>query len=314
MTWPAALSGAALRVLRTAAGRRALQVAVLVGGLFALGFLCGEQAHAAEGTTPMTSVSSSSSTATASASASTTSSASAVPSAAVDGVRSLTKGATGTKGTVGRLTPDKPVVRPAGHRVAASVREALAHPVTEAVTQPVGTLMATVTAGLAETRTQVPPLPSLPALSALPAAPSLPGLPPLPGKTLPAPVTTAPQPAGSADIVSSGGRTEHPAPTDSYGPRPAVDGIGIGTDTGTAADITRHRPVHAAPAYPAPTGDPNGALVNQSALDNGTSRHGDAHAVPPSLQAPLRLVPGTAARADAAGTRDRYRDIPVFPA
>src|SRR5689334_24407278 len=49
LTWPAALPAAAVRVMRSAAGRRALQVVVLVGGLFALGFLCGEQAHAADG-------------------------------------------------------------------------------------------------------------------------------------------------------------------------------------------------------------------------------------------------------------------------
>ena len=57
LTWPTALPVAALRVLRTAAGRRALRVAVLVGGLFTLGFLCGEQAHAAEGAPPVTSAS-----------------------------------------------------------------------------------------------------------------------------------------------------------------------------------------------------------------------------------------------------------------
>jgi hypothetical protein len=44
-TW----SGAASRVLREAARRRALQLALLVGGLFALGFLFGGQAQAAEG-------------------------------------------------------------------------------------------------------------------------------------------------------------------------------------------------------------------------------------------------------------------------
>ncbi|MFF4837680.1 hypothetical protein [Streptomyces sp. NPDC001315] len=304
MTWPAALPGAALRVLRTAAGRRALQVALLVGGLFALGFLCGEQAHAAEGPTSLTSTSSTS----ASTSTPAVPSPLAVPSAVTDGVGSL------TQGTPGTLTADKPVVRPVGSRVAASVQEEIAHPVAEAVTQPVGKVVNGVAEGLMETRAQVSPLPSLPAL---PAAPSLPGLPSLPGRTLPAPGTTAAQPAGSAEMVSSGGRTEQPAPTDSYGPRPAVDGIGIGIGTGTAAGLIRHRPAHAgqaAPAHPAPTGDPDGALVNQSALDNGTSRHGDAHAVPPNRQAPLRLVPGTAARADAAGTRDRYRDIPVFPA
>ncbi|MEU0041370.1 hypothetical protein ABZ063_47515, partial [Streptomyces sp. NPDC006333] len=46
------VAGAALRLLRTAAGRRALQASLLVGGVFALGFLCGEQARAADGRTP----------------------------------------------------------------------------------------------------------------------------------------------------------------------------------------------------------------------------------------------------------------------
>ncbi|MEU6216878.1 hypothetical protein ABZ845_05055 [Streptomyces sp. NPDC047022] len=52
MTLSAALPspGAALRVVRTAAGRRALQLALLVSGLFALGLLGEGQAHAASGT------------------------------------------------------------------------------------------------------------------------------------------------------------------------------------------------------------------------------------------------------------------------
>ncbi|MEU0599592.1 hypothetical protein ABZ484_15295 [Streptomyces sp. NPDC006393] len=49
MTVPAALPAAVLRVMRTAAGRRALQLVLLVGAVFALGFLCGERAQAAEG-------------------------------------------------------------------------------------------------------------------------------------------------------------------------------------------------------------------------------------------------------------------------
>ncbi|MCQ4198168.1 hypothetical protein M4J08_003487, partial [Streptomyces parvulus] len=52
MIWSAASPGAALRVTRTAAGRRALHVALLVGGLFVLGLLCGERAQAADGTPP----------------------------------------------------------------------------------------------------------------------------------------------------------------------------------------------------------------------------------------------------------------------
>ncbi|MET8225770.1 hypothetical protein [Streptomyces sp. NPDC005301] len=44
--------GAALRVMRTAAGRRALQLGLLVGGLSALGFIGGGQAHAADASSP----------------------------------------------------------------------------------------------------------------------------------------------------------------------------------------------------------------------------------------------------------------------
>ena len=83
---------------------------------------------------------------------------------------------------------------------------------------------------------------------------------------------------------------------------------------GTAGHASAARTTRAAaPVRQAPAGDPNGALGSQSALDTGASRHGDAHAVTLNDRAPLRLVSGVAARADAAGTRDRHRDIPVFP-
>ncbi|MFE9055015.1 hypothetical protein [Streptomyces mutabilis] len=49
MIWSAVLPDAARRMMRTAAGRRALHVMLLVGGLFVLGVLCGERAQAAEG-------------------------------------------------------------------------------------------------------------------------------------------------------------------------------------------------------------------------------------------------------------------------
>ncbi|MET9991220.1 hypothetical protein ABZ061_16845 [Streptomyces mutabilis] len=48
MIWSAVLPDAARRMMRTAAGRRALHVMLLVGGLFVLGVLCGERAQAAE--------------------------------------------------------------------------------------------------------------------------------------------------------------------------------------------------------------------------------------------------------------------------
>ncbi|WP_264924907.1 hypothetical protein [Streptomyces sp. A012304] len=67
------------------------------------------------------------------------------------------------------------------------------------------------------------------------------------------------------------------------------------------------------PADQAPAGGPHGALGNAPVVDHGTGRHGDAHAVTPYHRVPLLLVAGGAVGADAAGTRDRYRDIPVFP-
>ncbi|MFE6987968.1 hypothetical protein ACFVFN_07170, partial [Streptomyces pharetrae] len=68
-----------------------------------------------------------------------------------------------------------------------------------------------------------------------------------------------------------------------------------------------------APAHPAPTGGDSGVLGSRAAADNGGSRHGDVCAVTAVQRAPLRPVPGVLAWADAGETRDRYRDIPVFP-
>lgn len=49
LTWPASLPAAAVRVLRIAAGRRALQLVLVAGGLLAIGLLGGERAYAADG-------------------------------------------------------------------------------------------------------------------------------------------------------------------------------------------------------------------------------------------------------------------------
>lgn len=86
--------------------------------------------------------------------------------------------------------------------------------------------------------------------------------------------------------------------------------------TEAAAHPSAHRTTTStahAPAHQAPSDNPGGALGGKSAVDNGSSRHGDAHAVTLDNRAPLRLVPGAAASVDVAGTRDRHRDIPVFP-
>ncbi|MGI5457214.1 hypothetical protein ACQEWB_29425 [Streptomyces sp. CA-249302] len=375
MTWPAALPGAALRVMRTAVGRRALQVVVVVGGLFALGFFCGEQAHAAEGV-PL---------------ASSSEVVPAVPAAVGDGVRSLASGVfgpssptTGGKGGVHgptaapveqhAATPAKPrpvgkpaevgstapaaapVVPPAPKFPApkfpareSSARKSPAHPITEILTgsgsgslpasgegddilrpvtdqvvqavgdrvlRPVGGLVETVTDELGKVTAEIPGLPSLPSLPSLPgvpSVPSLPGVPALPGQTLPAPV---PSPGGASHQLPDARDTERGAGAVVSG---AVYGPGLGGD----ADAVR-RPARGAgqraggagyaPVHQAPDGDPTGALDSRTGVDNSTSRHGDAHAVALSRRAPLRLLPGGAARTDAAGLRDRHRDIPVSPA
>lgn len=400
MTWPAALPGVAVRILRTAAGRRALQVGLLVGGLFVLGFLCGEQAHAAERTQPASSE--------------------VAPPGPVEGVRSLTGHVIDTVGALTHI-PTAPAVQPgapatgakpghapdtsyesqhtsrptshhrphhelrpephapatsdphldpvpdpdpapdpdtvadpvpgpasvpasgakprpapsrhpltdslaglgAGDRVADPTAGRLVRTVSDRVLQPVGGLVETVTAGLGRATAQMPPLsalptlPNLPVLPGSPTVPLLPGLPEVPGHTLPAPVTQTPQPApaGPAAEAAVDDRRSGSGPGGAaFGPRTASHVTKVEADA-TPVQPRGQRAAGAghAPAHQAPDSDPTGELLSHAAVDNGTSRHSDAHAVTLNHRAPVRLVPGAAARVDAAGTRDRYRDIPVFP-
>jgi hypothetical protein len=97
-----------------------------------------------------------------------------------------------------------------------------------------------------------------------------------------------------------------------YGPRFVVD-VTAGDATAVQGGGRRAAGTGYAPAQQAPDSDPAGVPANRAAVDSGTSRHGDAHAVAVNLRPFVRLVPGAAVRAAAAGTRDRHRDIPVFP-
>ncbi|UUU31408.1 hypothetical protein JIX56_16680 [Streptomyces sp. CA-210063] len=107
MTSAAALpgAGAALRMVRGAAGRRLVQVALLVGGLFLLGVLCGERANAAEG----------------------------APTS-----RPFPAAVTDVTGTVGHAVPSvgERVVAPVAEDVVDPLTEQLVRPVTEDVVQP----------------------------------------------------------------------------------------------------------------------------------------------------------------------------------
>ncbi|MGW0186219.1 hypothetical protein ACWDV7_10755 [Streptomyces sp. NPDC003362] len=291
MTWSAALPGAAARVLRAAAGWRALQLAMLVGGLFLLGVLCGERAEAAEGSP---------------ASAEKVTEASPEAQAPTEAQDEL-------KGKV-----------QAGVEAGA-----------EAV-RPLRGVVESVTRTLAEGQAAAPSLPSLPSLPRTPDDPSLPDVPELPEQPVPTPVDVLPEPqepsepqpelpessapAGSGDreVVPSHQADDSVKPRPQHGPHRTIpltattapapaevpadgDSIGVGTGTGHA------------PAHPAPADGDNGVLGSRTAADNGSSRHGDAYAVTVQHRPAPSLAPGGLARAEAGETRDRYRDIPVFP-
>ncbi|MFE0962166.1 hypothetical protein [Streptomyces fungicidicus] len=306
MTWPAALPGAALRAMRTAAGWRAVRLALLVGAVFALGVLCGERAQAADG-----------------GPVGGTSSALASPVPSVTGASPL-----------GAVTAPRPDVagplRPSTGTVVRSVREG--------VVRPVGELVDAVTAPLGEAAPgQLPGTPDLPDLPGLPdlpvpeesgPLPEVPVLPDVPERTLPDPDTSAPRP-GAPKAPSSGRDARHAqeAPGEPKAPDRPVASAGPvlhgpapvrSTDSAhgeyghrTAQDAVRAGP---APAPDAPADQPDGSGGNRPAVDHGKQRHGDAYAVTAHHRPPLGLLPGTTVPAEAAGTRDPYRDVPVSPA
>ncbi|WP_405862942.1 hypothetical protein OG407_31355 [Streptomyces sp. NBC_01515] len=288
MNWPAALSGAALRVTRTAVGRRVrqrvrqrvLQVALLVGGLFVLGVAFGGQAQAADGDTGQRPV--------------------------IPVVASVTK-------PVPAPVP-APVQLPVP--VLAPVLAPVLTPVSDTVERVVRPVSDVVTKTLTEVLAEAPSLPTLPAPPSVPAVPSQPvpvvPVPTPPAHTAPAPVST---PVRSAPRSSGGGHRSDARPAEltvgvgaTYGPRFVADTADALRAVGHV--VVGHAPSpsagHAPAQHQAPAGDPDGA-------DNGSSRHCDAHAVTLDSRVPVRIVPGAAARADVGETRDRYRDVPVFP-
>lgn len=206
------------------------------------------------------------------------------------------------------------------HSVVRSVTDTVTGTLSDTVTA-TATVTSPVTTALTETLTetvrQVTELPAVPVVQ----VPELPVVSEPPVESAPAPVTPAPSPAQPRTPVTHDAGHEKPrtqaraeavaATAVSYGPRITVVPFTPGKATHSDGRRAAARAVDA-PAHPAPSGDPDGAL-GKPAVDGGPFRHGDAHAVTFADRAPLRLVPGAAARLDAAGTRDRYRDIPLFP-
>ncbi|MFF2509542.1 hypothetical protein [Streptomyces sp. NPDC058086] len=317
MTPPAAelpFAGAALRLTRTAAGRRALQLALLVAGLFALGLLCGERAHAADGAGGLVpTVPASSSVRVVKPAAPLLVAHSAAPA-----VTHVTDSVTHVTDTVTHAHVTDTVAQVGGTvtRVTDTVRHVVG-PVADSVVRPVGDLVETVNGELGQAPPKtLPTLPSLPSRSSLPSLPELPGPPgppALPGAGGQVPSAGArPHQSGAGAVSSSSHAVVRHADAGPVGPT-YYGPTRLGTDTDGVAVRGEHLGVAPGPDRQAPPGDPTGALGGQSAVDNGTPRHGDPHAVTPSHRAPLRLVPGVPAAVTAAGTRDRHRDIPVFP-
>lgn len=323
MTWQPALSGAAVRVLRVAAGRRALRTALLLGGLFALGLLCGQRAHAAEpapaGTLTRTAPAESLTPATAPAASPATATAMAKAAAKATAVAT----ATVTDAETAHLHHTAPVTSLPARLDLPSLPAQQTLPVQQTPpTQP-----SLPEPSLPDVSLPAPPLPapSMPAPPAMPGAPALPALPSLPSvpdgpqlPTLPGAGDAAGAPGGAAhDTVDAPQAHEDARRTD------GAQGTALrALRFGPAAPVTRAqqhaKPYAAAPAHapvpPEPAGGASGAVTGGSAADNSTPRHGDAHAVTPHHKLPLPARAGTAARCAAPRIQDRYRDIPVFPA
>lgn len=364
LTCSAVVPGAAVRVMRTAAGWRALRVGLLLGGLFVLGLLYGGQARAAE-STEAARAGESLSSAVAEVGASAGLDARGIPdgrgpdlsgeasdahtTGVDDGSRSdLASGAVGTPHRIGTPFPSGTpspsgtltevadetfdVARPEGRAgVAESVREGIAVAEEEAAARLAGPAPAP---GLRLPESPVG-LPLMPGGAAEPGLPGLGGLPGVPDPAaLPAPDVQGVQegPGGlvsgahgvavqGADLGPAEGRVtpeRHGRGLEKVrGHRFRVGGPYVASYTLLNPPAPPHSPSPRTPARDAdvpswPLGR-DGVPANGSTGDNGSSRHGDAQAVTLDQRAPLRLVAGAAVWAEVPGTRDRHRDIPVFP-
>lgn len=340
-------AGAALRRVRGAAGRRLVQVALLVGGLFVLGVLCGERANAAEEAPASRPFSTAVTDVTGTVGHAVPSvrnhvvepvaervvdplTAQVVRPVTEDVVRPVAEDVVRpvTEDVVRPVARDvvepvtEQIVRPVTEDVVQPVTEDVVRPVTEHVVVPVGDLVESVTEGLAEAPSQFPPvsgMPSLPGIPGLPELPELPGWTTLPVETLPVDVTPqepgqaeaeTPGSTGDGDGDRGGERAAGPASVE-YGPHVADGAAVVVSAPHRAAGVGS--PVVRVPAQQSPGGLPTGTLGRHSAVDNGGSRHAEPHAVASLDRAPLSLVPGATAADAADGTRDRHRDIPEFP-
>lgn len=215
-------AGAVLRVTRGAAGRRAVRVGLLVGGLFALGVLCGARASAAdEGTSAVSSLSSLSAAVTPAATDRVVRpvAESAAPRVHERGAPGTERISPKTERTVpGTERPGLPAVRaprqatliarttrplvddvtrrvtgpglkPVTEQVVPPVVPPVLRPVTASVPVPAGDLVETVAGGTAGVVRQLPPVGGMPSLPEVPGLPEPSGRTTMPAEAPPAAVT-----------------------------------------------------------------------------------------------------------------------------
>ncbi|MEV5612855.1 hypothetical protein [Streptomyces sp. NPDC052225] len=287
----------AARLLRTAAGRRALQLALLLGGLVALGLLCGGRAHADDTSTALAPR------------------AAAVGERVAEPVERVAEPVREARARVVEPVREK-VVRPAvdtARKVTEPVGDAeLIHAATDIATGVTGTVSRVTgdaVGGLASVTPE--PLPS--GAADLPALPELPAP---PGQSEPPAAQPAPAPPASP-------APHHADPAPRSGARPAEAPAGPAA-YGTAwfGDVHGTHPHHADaagriavhPAEPGVPARPDGIpSANASAGDGGSTRHGDLHAAAFGARVPVLLPPGALASGRPAPVADRHRDIPEFP-
>ncbi|MEV8016570.1 hypothetical protein AB0O76_09525 [Streptomyces sp. NPDC086554] len=304
------LPDAAVRLVRAVAGRRALQVVLLLAGLLALGFLCGERAQAADGMPAPDRVESTRSADTAVREGSA---AAAGRDGSAEPVRKTARAAhTTVRKAPGELAAGARAGVDDAEPVVRGVHDVAVHGVVRPVADEVTGLL-----GGAPER-GLPQMPELPR----PGTGTGTGL----GDGEDADGGTGPDaPDGAAD--SRGGRSEASARayegSKSHGERAeSSDGAGdayaysVGLLTrgdgswgGDASGSTHHpgqRPL------PVP-GDPARTLGGPSAGDGSSTRHGDPCAASGDSRAPVRLLAGAGSSQGSASIRDRHRDIPEFP-
>ncbi|MGW1668851.1 hypothetical protein [Streptomyces sp. NPDC002324] len=338
---------------RGAAGRRVVRVGLLVGGLFALGVLCGARASAADEAAPVVSSLPAAVTAGVTAAGtdrvvrpvgeSTAQPVTEVTAPLTEVTAPLTERiaplaeriARPVMADVAQPVTDHPVLRPVTEQAVQPVAERFAQQATEhVVRQVVDDLVRPVVEAVVPpvvddvVQPVVPPVlrPIAEGSSGMPWLPTVPGLPEPSGWTTSPveaqPVEATPREPGRAVAGSPGSTVDGDGGGDgersSVPPSVAFGPTGVVSGSAVVPAPRRDAgagdaPVVRGPAHRSPGGLPTGALGRHSAVDNGWPRHVEASTVASLGRAPLSVVPGAPAADAPGGIRDRHRDIPEFP-